>query len=102
MPLLEPQDSITGPILLGRDNARDSVAIFKDFDPNANSINIFIAGLSNETISVHYPAKSEIELTEKKQVLLRKTLMLQYQVPGDRFSPLNRVMLYRSRKWIMR
>ena len=102
IPLLEPQDSITGPILLGRDNARDSVAIFQDFDPNANSINIFIAGLSNETISIDYPTQTEIESNEKNQVLLRKTLMLQYQVPGDRYSPLDRVMLYRSRKWIMR
>jgi hypothetical protein len=99
IPLLEPEDMVTGPILVGQDNARDSVAIFEDFDPNAVWAKIFVSGLSNETVAVDLPT---IETQQKKQILLRKTLMLEYQVPGDRYNPQQRVMLYRNRQWIMR
>jgi len=108
-PLLEPDNMLTGRILVGQDNARDSVAIFTDFDPNATSASIFIAGLSNETITIKPPAVKKSaagvidgSAKEQKEVLLRKTLMLQYQVPGDRFNLADRVMLYRGRDWVMR
>jgi hypothetical protein len=97
IPLLEPESLVTGRILVGEDNARDSVAIFKDFDPSANSAKIFVSGLSNETVKVKSPLA---ETT--REYLLRKTLVLQYQVPGDALSPQKRVMLYRTRDWIMR
>jgi len=109
IPLLEPDNMLTGRILVGQDNARDSVAIFTDFDPNATSASIFIAGLSNETITIKPPAVKKSaagvidgSAKEQKEVLLRKTLMLQYQVPGDRFNLADRVMLYRGRDWVMR
>ncbi len=98
IPLLEPESLVTGRILVGEDNARDSVAIFKDFDPKANSAKIFVSGLSNETVKV----KSPLVDTAAREYLLRKTLVLQYQVPGDALSPHKRVMLYRTRDWIMR
>jgi hypothetical protein len=99
IPLLEPQSMLTGKVLQNVDNARDSVAIFEDFDPNATSVKIFIAGLSNETVTIVSPAASA---DNSKEFLLRKTLMLEYQVPGDRFNLDKRVMLYRNREWIMR
>ena len=98
MPLLEPEEMISGRILQGQDNARDSVAIFEQFDPNATTAKIFVAGLSNETITVGLPTEQDGRLA----VLLRKTLELKYQVPGDRYNPQNKVMLYRQRQWIMR
>ena len=102
IPLLEPESMVSGRILLGRDNARDSVAIFEDFDPNSNSVKVFVSGLSNETVTVAYPGQFDSDNQSQKKVLLRKTLMLQYQVPGDRFNLDQRVMLYRGREWIMR
>jgi hypothetical protein len=103
IPLLEPPSNLTGPLLQGKDNARDSVAIFEDFDPNAHYIRIFISGLSNETVLADIPAPpAEFQKQKIKQVLLRKTLMLEYQAPGDRINLENRVMLYRNREWIMR
>lgn len=105
-PLLESQKHVTGRILQGRDNARDSVAIFEDFDPKATKVKIFIAGLSNEVVAVPYPVETVFDpvLQQKKpkEFLLRKTLMLQYQVPGDRFNPQNKVMLFRDKHWLMR
>jgi hypothetical protein len=102
IPLLESEDMITGRILQGQDNARDSVAIFEDFDPNATSVKIFMAGFSNETVEIKAPVEIGVQVGGGGSLLLRKSLQLSYQVPGDRFNPGNRVMLYRGRKWIMR
>ncbi len=102
IPLLEPQSMLTGRLLVGKDNARDSVAIFEDFDPNATEASVFVAGLSNETVKMEISEKAESGEKVTKEVLLRKTLMLKYQVPGDRFNPEKRVMLYRDREWLMR
>ncbi len=97
IPLMEPRDFVSGKLLQGQDNARDSVIIFEDFDPEATSLKIFFAGLSNESeeITINSIGKS-------KKFLLHRTLMLQYQIPGDRFNPDKRVLLYRDREWIMR
>jgi len=102
IPLLESEDMITGRILQGQDNARDSVAIFEEFDPNATSVKIFMAGLSNETVRIDAPGELIGDIDGPGSLLLRKSLQLSYQVPGDRFNPGNRVMLYRGRQWIMR
>ena len=114
IPLLEPASMITGQaglgqakgILQGADNARDSVAIFQDFDPNAAVVRLFVAGLSNETVKVTPPARlknpDDTAADSDQQFLLRKTLMLQYQVVGDIYQPGNRVLLYRNRSWVMR
>ena len=102
IPLLESEDMITGRILQGQDNARDSVAIFEDFDPNATSVKVFMAGFSNETVRINAPGEISADVEGPGSMLLRKSLQLDYQVPGDRFNPCNRVMLYRGRKWIMR
>ncbi len=102
IPLLEHPSKITGKILQGKDNARDSVAVFEEFDPQAKKAYIFIAGLSNETAPVQYPVSGGEDGKKIKEVLLRKTLMLEYHVPGDAITPEKRVMLYRNRQWIMR
>ena len=102
LPLLEDMEQVTGRILKGQDNARSSVAIFEDFDPNATRAQIFVAGLTNETVKVDHPIKIDAKTGKCVQVLLRKSLALRYQVAGDRFSLDKRVMLYRGRKWIMR
>ena len=102
IPLLEHENNVTGKILQGQDNARDSVIIFEDFDPNAVNVKIFITGLSNDYQSIDHPTKIDNLTNKPKQVLLRKTLMLQYHVPGDGINLDDRVMHYRDRKWIMR
>jgi len=113
LPLLEPENNLVGRMLQGEDNARDSVAIFEDFDPNATSVKIFFAGLSNETATIDIPgvkdpsiqpvfARGFDEAGSPKKALLRKTLMLKYQVMGDKYNLDKRVLLYRGREWIMR
>ncbi len=100
VPLLEPEINVAGKILQGEDNARDCVAILDDFDPNATSVKVFISGLSNETAVVE-----KIDENNKKnikKVLLRKTLMLEYKIPGDQYNQQDKVMLFSRREWIMR
>lgn len=101
LPLLEPENMVMGTILQGRDNARTSAAVFADFDPEATTAKIFVEGLSNETIAVEDPNTNDSE-NDVKEILLRKTLMLKYQIVGDPANPTERTMLYRSREWVMR
>ena len=100
VPLLEPEIQVAGRILQGEDNARDCVCILDDFDPNATSIKLFISGFSNETITKEVADDKNEKKTKK--VLLRKTLMLEYTVPGDVNNQGSKVMLYRRKEWIMR
>ena len=102
IPLLESQDQVTGRILQDQDNARDSVAILEDFDPEATRVKIFFAGLSNETTLVPHPTEIDPKTNKPKEIMLRKTLMLEYKVAGDRLNPSQRTLLYRDRNWIMR
>ena len=99
-PLLEPPNLVTGELLVGQDNARDSVAIFPQFDARANAVSLFVSGLSNETARVVSPVISPDGTA--KEYLLRKTLVLQYQVPGDPRNLENRAMIYRGLDWLMR
>lgn len=102
IPLLESQDMVSEKLLQGQDNSRDTVAIFEDFDPNASQVRIFVSGLSNETVTVKHPLLVNPETSKEKEVLLRKTLMLEYQLSGDRYRPEQRIMLYQNRDWVMR
>jgi len=102
IPLMESEELVTGRILQGEDNARDSVIIFEEIDPNATSVKIFIAGLSNEATMIESPVYKDSATGKGQSILLKKTLMLQYQMPGDALNQDQKVMLYRSRQWIMR
>ena len=110
-PLLRDQWSIGGKMLQGQDNARDGVAIFRNFDPKATSFNIFLAGLSGETTSIQLP--TPIEVTEegpdgkerkvkKTKVFLTKTLRLNYGIGTEAAQrPRAKVRLV-EQDWVMR
>ena len=102
VPLLEPELDVAGTILQGEDNARDCVAILDDFDPNATSVKVFITGLSNESTVLETTGTTENNEKNLKKVLLRKTLMLEYKIPGDKFNQDQKVMIFDRRQWIMR
>jgi len=102
IPLLERQQDITGKLLIGDDNARDSVAIFEDFDPKARSVKLFMSGLSNEIARIKSPLKGAQDAEEPAETILRRTLLLNYKVPGDDLNPHERVILYQDRSWVLR
>ena len=110
-PLLNSVSAMTGQLLQGLDNAKDGVAIFLDIDPQARAFDLFIGGLSGETVGVKLPMKvivleADVEgrpvKALKDTILLRKAWQLTYQLPGDagaRFSAKPRMA---SSRWVMR
>ncbi len=85
---------VLGPILQGADNAKDSVAIFGDVDADTRNIRITISGLSGETAEVIDPLTS-------KTVVLHKTLVLEYKLPGEQIGIEPQPML-KSKRWVMK
>ena len=107
-PLLENLSSAK--ILQGDDNARDSVAIWRDLPDDARGFDIFVTGLSGEKIIVNLPKPVEDEIYEdgkvkkvtKDKVTLRKTLKLTYALPGEARSRPNRTPKLVRKEWVMR
>lgn len=96
---------VAGKLLRGEDNARTSVAIFRDFDLTANRFTIYVAGLSGEITRVTNPAfdASRPKGVENPQFFtLRKTLAFVYDLPGDVGSRAQADPVRVRRKWIMR
>jgi hypothetical protein len=104
-PFLALPSKITGPLLQGEDNARTSLAVFRMFDKEANSFTIYISGLSGEIARVNNPGfdvNKEESAANPRFFILRRTLAIMYNLPGD---PDTRIMakpIRRSREWVMR
>lgn len=88
-PWLEHPRDLIGKIRRGQDNARDSVAIWPDFDPRTSKFAVFVAGLSGEQVTVGNPlsamaveikpmpkARGKIELKKKPKTAARKKKLL--------------------------
>jgi len=83
--LLEPRQ-VTGILLQGEDNARNSVIVFRQFNPRDNDFTIFFSGLSGEIQRLRNPNFdiSEPESDDNpRSFTLRKTLAIRYKLPGD-------------------
>lgn len=100
-PFLQSLDEVDNFILQGRDNTIDVAVILPDFDNNAKNVKIFIAGLANETIAVEHPILKD-EAGEPVKVLLRKTLELNYAIPGDHANRDLQSLVYKGKRWILR
>jgi hypothetical protein len=93
-PLLLSPNNILGKLLQGDDNAKDGVIIFGDVDPNGRKFQIFVSGLSGETAEVQNPVTHE-------NVILQKTLILDYSVPGQAIG-INPQAKLTSVHWVMK
>jgi hypothetical protein len=93
-PLLLSPNNILGKLLQGDDNAKDGVIIFGDVDPNGREFQIFVSGLSGETAEVKNPVTHE-------SVILQKTLLLDYSVPGQAIG-INPQPRLTSVHWVMK
>ncbi len=125
--LLHPSRAI-GDLSAGADHARESVAIWRQFDLRVNRLSVFVAGLSGEKRFIRRPVpRAEREPAEAadtglqsapaeaagssaggantdgpRHFTLRKTLEIQYLIPG---SPATREGLDPQRlaiRWVMR
>jgi hypothetical protein len=100
-PFLELLENAGNKFLQGEDNTKNLVVFWPDFDPNAKRFDIFIAGLSNETVAVNSPVEKGPDGSPVK-IYLRKTLQLTYSLAGDpKFRDKQKLKL-ENKQWIMR
>jgi hypothetical protein len=92
--LLESPHNIVGKLLQGEDNARDGVILFGGVDADTRNFKVFISGISGETAEVKDPKSG-------KPVILQKTLVLEYNVPGEAIG-IEPVPEYKGAKWVMK
>jgi hypothetical protein len=92
--LQSPIESV-GQLLQGEDHARESVIIWRDLGQRVDRISIFVSGLSGETATIQHPETGE-------PVVLRKTLQIDYALPGSDPHPQTQPVLPRGQRWVMR
>ncbi len=104
-PFLAPPTAVTGLLLQGEANARASVAVFRDFDPKASRFTIFAGGFSGIIERVPNPAfrVNEAESdANARYFIVRRTLAIAYDLPGDPATRHLAAPVRRSREWVMR
>ena len=100
-PFLELLDATDSRFLQGEDNAKDLAIIWPDFDLQATSFQVFMTGLSNETVVVQHPMAVD-ETGRPLQIFLRKTLELNYTLHGDPTIRSAVQIVYDGQSWVMR
>lgn len=93
--LLESPAAVVGQFLQGPDFAKEGVAIWPAFGHDIQSLTVFFSGLSGETQVVKNPGNGE-------DVLVSKTLMLKYSLPGDARNAGKQILVLTGEKWVMR
>lgn len=95
----------SGRLLQGPDNARTSAAVFRDFDHEADSFTVYVAGLSGEIARMTNPSFNRDEAesaTNPRYFTLRKSLGIAYNLPGDVRTRNQAVPIRRGQDWVMR
>lgn len=104
-PFLAPPAKVTGRLLQGVENSRATVAVFRRFDPEAAGFTVFATGFSGELHRVPNPAFDADKPESEENVrafLLRRTLAIVYDLPGDRATRQYAKPVRRTREWVMR
>lgn len=112
--LAEPVEAI-GKLLQGKDNARTSVAVFRELDARVSRFTIYVSGLSGERVTKRNPlyvpgragsgrsaGTGGAETETPKYFVLRKTLALPYTLPGDTRTRRTATPALGRMTWVMR
>lgn len=104
-PFFAPPTKVTGLLLQGVANARESAAVFRPFDPEASSFKVYLHGLAGEKVRVNNtafdPTQPESE-DNPRSFLAQRTLEISYDLPGDRNTRTTATPIRRDRQWVMR
>ncbi|MGD9691767.1 MAG: hypothetical protein AB7G17_02910 [Phycisphaerales bacterium] len=100
-PFVQDQISVIGPLLQGAEHARESVAVWPVENMKPSRVTVYASGFSGETKRVTPPDASK-EGGEAKEVVLRKTLMLEHLTPGDLAGQGNDPISRTNTRWILR
>lgn len=93
--LLESPAKIVGRLLQGEDNARDGAIMWPVGQNDVDLLRVFVGGLSGETKQIPNPAGGD-------PIILRKTLSLEYETPGDKIHARMKPFILKGHKWVMR
>lgn len=97
-PFIQDQTSVVGILAQGEANAKEGVVIWPITDHHVNEVTIYAAGFSGEVRAVEFTdAKGQ-----PAKAVLRKTLMLRYQTPGEVRDMGARSLELVEKQWIMR
>lgn len=99
---LQPRLQVVGPLHQGPDQAKDSVAIWKEPAARMGSFKIFVGGLSGEFVILKDDNGNEKKGPDGLPLILHKTLELDYQVIGDERNPGSHPVQELGQKWVMR
>ena len=100
----ELQDSlrISGALLVGRDQAKDGVAIWEEPMPEMGSFSIYVGGLSGEAVELKGDDGKPVSDDKGRPILLFKTMELDFVVNGDEIKPDIDTVSKTSERWVMR
>lgn len=94
-PFLQEEIKLQGQFLQGPENAKEGLVVWPAKTLKLNEVSLFMAGFSGETKSVKRPDNAQ-------PVVLRKTLMLRYEVNGELDPSLNSTLTRSIQRWILR
>lgn len=109
-PLLRDGMGMMGKLKQGEDNHKRGLAIFRDFDPQAGGIDLFISGLSGERVTMALPREvpgtkiedGRIVPTPVRKVTLAKNYHARYLVGGNLQDRVNMKAHLLRTGWVMR
>jgi len=84
----------------GEEEAQDGIFIFREVDPKMDKFTVFLTGLSGKFIIREIPAAKEGQ--KPREVVLRKTLRLDFSIPGDDVKISEDKVYLLKQKWIWR
>ncbi|NIA21197.1 MAG: hypothetical protein GWP05_04320 [Anaerolineaceae bacterium] len=84
----------------GQEEAQDGIFIFREVDPEMDKFTVFVAGLSGKFVVREIPAAKEGG--KPHEVVLRKTLRLDFSIPGDDVKISEDKVYLLKQKWIWR
>lgn len=94
-PFVQDQIAVIGDILQGEEHAKEGIVIWPLVDFSPATLTVYAAGFSGESKTVVSP-------NGKDKFVLRKTLRLQFEAPGDLTSAGSRSLEIIEKQWIMR
>jgi hypothetical protein len=110
-PLLLDLPDMAGRVLQGDENAKEGVAIWNDFDPNASAFDVFVSGLSGETVEMTLPKPIRVTETDalgkqvevvKNKIILAKTLERHYRITAEAAERSQKALAATGEEWVMR
>jgi len=104
-PFMVEPNRLYGVLRQGVDNRRTCAVAFRDFDPDANRFTIYVGGLSGELVRLQNPVYNPLKVesdNNPRYHVLRKTLAIEYGLPGDRLSRKMATPVRVRREWVMR